>query len=105
MNGKTYPVDDKMLNYTLVHRQAGIGGFHRRDLRDILIDQIPQAAHQARALFHTKNVLIPRASHNFEFFAEVCQQMNGKTYPVDDKISALRYCLRPGTAPPSRWRS
>jgi hypothetical protein len=31
-------------------------------------------------------VLIPRASHNFEFFAEVCQQMNGKTYPVDDKM-------------------
>ncbi|SUG69613.1 5-carboxymethyl-2-hydroxymuconate semialdehyde dehydrogenase [Salmonella enterica subsp. enterica] len=38
-----------------------------------------------------KNVLIPRASHNFEFFAEVCQQMNGKTYPVDDKM--LNYTL------------
>lgn len=33
----------------------------------------------------------PRASHNFEFFAEVCQQMNGKTYPVDDKM--LNYTL------------
>ncbi|MDI5811225.1 methyltransferase domain-containing protein, partial [Salmonella enterica subsp. enterica serovar Anatum] len=33
-------------------------------------------------IHQTKNVLIPRASHNFEFFAEVCQQMNGKTYPV-----------------------
>ena len=38
-----------------------------------------------------QNVLIPRASHNFEFFAEVCQQMNGKTYPVDDKM--LNYTL------------
>ena len=38
--------------FGLVDRQAGIGGFHRRDLRDVLIDQIPQAAHQARALFH-----------------------------------------------------
>ena len=36
-------------------------------------------------------MLIPRASHNFEFFAEVCQQMNGKTYPVDDKM--LNYTL------------
>ncbi|MDA4694105.1 aldehyde dehydrogenase family protein, partial [Enterobacter hormaechei] len=37
------------------------------------------------------NVLIPRASHNFEFFAEICQQMNGRTYPVDDKM--LNYTL------------
>ncbi len=42
-------------------------------------------------IHQTKNVLIPRASHNFEFFAEVCQQMNGKTYPVDDKM--LNYTL------------
>ncbi|EGP04741.1 5-carboxymethyl-2-hydroxymuconate semialdehyde dehydrogenase, partial [Pasteurella multocida subsp. gallicida str. Anand1_poultry] len=32
-----------------------------------------------------KNVLIPRASHNFDFFAEVCTRMNGHSYPVDDK--------------------
>lgn len=42
-------------------------------------------------IHQTKNVLIPRASHNFEFFAEVCQQMNGKTYPVDDKM--MNYTL------------
>ncbi|MGY0155752.1 5-carboxymethyl-2-hydroxymuconate semialdehyde dehydrogenase [Edwardsiella tarda] len=39
----------------------------------------------------TKNVLIPRASHNFDFFAEICQQMNGRTYPVDDQM--LNYTL------------
>ncbi|XPE66859.1 aldehyde dehydrogenase family protein [Shigella flexneri] len=42
-------------------------------------------------IHQTKNVFIPRASHNFEFFAEVCQQMNGTTYPVDDKM--LDYTL------------
>ncbi|MEX0633820.1 aldehyde dehydrogenase family protein [Serratia ureilytica] len=62
-----------------------------------LIDQnVPQIAELETAdtglpIHQTKNVLIPRASHNFEFFAEVCQQMNGKTYPVDDKM--LNYTL------------
>ena len=42
-------------------------------------------------IHQTKNVLIPRASHNFEFFAEVCQQMNGRTYPVDNKM--MNYTL------------
>lgn len=57
-----------------------------------LIDQnVPDIAAMETAdtglpIHQTKNVLIPRASHNFEFFAEVCQQMNGKTYPVDDKM-------------------
>ncbi len=53
-------------------------------------------------IHQTKNVLIPRASHNFEFFAEVCQQMNGKTYPVDDKMlnytRAAGWRLRAGVA-------
>jgi hypothetical protein len=38
--------------FGLVDRQAGIGGFHGGDLRDVLVDQIAQPAHQARALFH-----------------------------------------------------
>ncbi|PHM36776.1 aldehyde dehydrogenase [Xenorhabdus mauleonii] len=42
-------------------------------------------------IHQTRNVLIPRASQNFDFFAEVCQQMNGRTYPVDDKM--LNYTL------------
>lgn len=42
-------------------------------------------------IHQTRHVLIPRAAHNFEFFAEVCQQMNGKSYPVDDKM--LNYTL------------
>ncbi|OWT53788.1 5-carboxymethyl-2-hydroxymuconate semialdehyde dehydrogenase [Candidimonas nitroreducens] len=39
----------------------------------------------------TSKQLIPRASHNFNFFAEVCTRMNGHTYPVDDQM--LNYTL------------
>lgn len=42
-------------------------------------------------IHQTRNVLIPRASHNFEFFAEVCTRVNGHTYPVDDQM--LNYTL------------
>ncbi|EMP4199566.1 5-carboxymethyl-2-hydroxymuconate semialdehyde dehydrogenase [Acinetobacter baumannii] len=42
-------------------------------------------------IHQTKNVLIPRASHNFNFFAEVCTRMDGHTYPVDDQM--LNYTL------------
>jgi len=42
-------------------------------------------------IHQTKNVLIPRASHNFEFFAEVCTRMDGRSYPVDDQM--LNYTL------------
>ena len=39
----------------------------------------------------TSKQLIPRASENFHFFAEVCTQVNGRTYPVDDQM--LNYTL------------
>ncbi|GAA5235765.1 5-carboxymethyl-2-hydroxymuconate semialdehyde dehydrogenase [Verticiella sediminum] len=39
----------------------------------------------------TSKQLIPRASENFHFFAEVCTRMNGHTYPVDDQM--LNYTL------------
>ncbi|CAK7057222.1 5-carboxymethyl-2-hydroxymuconate semialdehyde dehydrogenase [Kerstersia gyiorum] len=42
-------------------------------------------------IHQTRNVLIPRASHNFNFFAEVCTRVNGHTYPVDDQM--LNYTL------------
>lgn len=42
-------------------------------------------------IHQTKNVLIPRASHNFNFFAEVCTRMDGHSYPVDDQM--LNYTL------------
>ncbi len=56
-----------------------------------LIDQnVPDIAAMETAdtglPIHQTKTCLSRASHNFEFFAEVCQQMNGKTYPVDDKM-------------------
>ncbi|KWI04582.1 5-carboxymethyl-2-hydroxymuconate semialdehyde dehydrogenase [Burkholderia ubonensis] len=39
----------------------------------------------------TSKQLIPRASENFNFFAQACVQMNGRTYPVDDQM--LNYTL------------
>jgi len=42
-------------------------------------------------IHQTRNVLIPRASHNFEFFAEICTRMDGRSYPVDDQM--LNYTL------------
>lgn len=67
-----------------------------RRLGELIDQNVPDIAAMETAdtglpIHQTKNVLIPRASHNFEFFAEVCQQMNGKTYPVDDKM--LNYTL------------
>lgn len=67
-----------------------------RRLGELIDRDVPQIAALETAdtglpIHQTKNVLIPRASHNFEFFAEICQQMNGRTYPVDDRM--LNYTL------------
>ncbi|MDI3441023.1 5-carboxymethyl-2-hydroxymuconate semialdehyde dehydrogenase [Erwinia sp. V90_4] len=67
-----------------------------RRLGELIDRNVPQIAELETAdtglpIHQTRNVLIPRASHNFEFFAEICQQMNGRSYPVDDKM--LNYTL------------
>lgn len=67
-----------------------------RRLGELIDKNVPEIAKMETQdtglpIHQTQNVLIPRASHNFEFFAEICQQMNGRTYPVDDKM--LNYTL------------
>ncbi|AFC86132.1 5-carboxymethyl-2-hydroxymuconate semialdehyde dehydrogenase [Frateuria aurantia] len=67
-----------------------------RRLGDLIDQQIPQlAALETRdtglPIHQTRNVLIPRASHNFRFFSEVCTRMDGHSYPVDDQM--LNYTL------------
>ena len=42
-------------------------------------------------IYQTQKALVPRASNNFYFFAEMAKQMNGHTYPVDDQM--LNYTL------------
>lgn len=65
-----------------------LGELIERDVPDIAA---LETADTGLPIHQTKNVLIPRAAHNFDFFAEICQQMNGRTYPVDDKM--LNYTL------------
>lgn len=63
------------------------------DLIDQNVDKIAEleTLDTGLPIHQTKNVLIPRASHNFNFFAEVCTRLNGHTYPVDDQM--LNYTL------------
>ena len=67
-----------------------------RKLGELIEQNVPHLAEletldTGLPIHQTKNVLIPRASHNFDFFAEVCTRMDGHTYPVDDQM--LNYTL------------
>ncbi|MBC7210233.1 MAG: aldehyde dehydrogenase family protein, partial [Pseudomonas sp.] len=67
-----------------------------RRLGELIEQNVPQLAEletldTGLPIHQTRNVLIPRASHNFDFFAEVCTRMDGHTYPVDDQM--LNYTL------------
>ncbi|MBP8295628.1 MAG: 5-carboxymethyl-2-hydroxymuconate semialdehyde dehydrogenase [Burkholderiales bacterium] len=39
----------------------------------------------------TKNLLIPRAAENFHFFADMCQHVDGHTYPTNDHLNYTLY--------------
>jgi 5-carboxymethyl-2-hydroxymuconic-semialdehyde dehydrogenase len=67
-----------------------------RKLGELIDRNVPQLAEletldTGLPIHQTRNVLIPRASHNFDFFAEVCTRMDGHSYPVDDQM--LNYTL------------
>lgn len=67
-----------------------------RNLGELIDKNVPQLAaletkDTGLPINQTKNVLIPRASHNFNFFAEVCTRMDGHSYPVDDQM--INYTL------------
>jgi len=67
-----------------------------RKLGDLIEKNVPMLAaletqDTGLPIAQTSKQLIPRASENFNFFAEVCVQMNGRTYPVDDQM--LNYTL------------
>lgn len=68
-----------------------------RKLGELIEQNVPNLAEletldTGLPIHQTKNVLISRASHNFDFFAEVCTRMDGHSYPVDDQM--LNYTLR-----------
>lgn len=67
-----------------------------RRLGELIEQNVPQLAaletmDTGLPIAQTSKQLIPRASENFHFFAEVCTQANGRTYPVDDQM--LNYTL------------
>jgi len=67
-----------------------------RKLGELIERNVPELADLETAdtglpISQTAKQLIPRAAENFNFFAEVCVQMNGRTYPVDDQM--LNYTL------------
>ncbi|WP_293935253.1 5-carboxymethyl-2-hydroxymuconate semialdehyde dehydrogenase [Iodobacter sp.] len=67
-----------------------------RRLGELIDQNVPELAKletqdTGLPIHQTSNVLIPRASHNFDFFAEVCTRMDGHSYPVDDLM--LNYTL------------
>ncbi|AXT47193.1 5-carboxymethyl-2-hydroxymuconate semialdehyde dehydrogenase [Chromobacterium rhizoryzae] len=67
-----------------------------RKLGELIQREVPRLAEletldTGLPIHQTRNVLIPRASHNFDFFAEVCTRMNGHSYPVDEQM--LNYTL------------
>ncbi|MCK9509780.1 MAG: 5-carboxymethyl-2-hydroxymuconate semialdehyde dehydrogenase [Pigmentiphaga sp.] len=67
-----------------------------RKLAELIDQNVPMLAEletqdTGLPISQTSKQLIPRASENFNFFAEVCTRMNGHTYPVDDQM--LNYTL------------
>ncbi|MGE4340631.1 MAG: 5-carboxymethyl-2-hydroxymuconate semialdehyde dehydrogenase [Pigmentiphaga sp.] len=67
-----------------------------RKLAELIDQNVPMLADletqdTGLPISQTSKQLIPRASENFNFFAEVCTRMNGHTYPVDDQM--LNYTL------------
>ncbi len=67
-----------------------------RKLGELIQQNVPMLAEletqdTGLPISQTTKQLIPRASDNFNFFAEVCTRMNGHTYPVDDQM--LNYTL------------
>ncbi len=65
-------------------------------LGELITQHVPELAEletkdTGQVIGQTGKALVPRAAHNFHYFAEMCQQVNGHTYPVDDVM--LNYTL------------
>jgi 5-carboxymethyl-2-hydroxymuconic-semialdehyde dehydrogenase len=63
-----------------------------RKLGELIDKHVPEIAAMetqdcGQTIHTTGNVLIPRASHNFDFFAEICTHVDGECYPTDDHLN------------------
>ncbi|MEO7762655.1 MAG: 5-carboxymethyl-2-hydroxymuconate semialdehyde dehydrogenase [Casimicrobiaceae bacterium] len=57
------------------------------------VDQISrlESTDTGQSYARTRNLLIPRAAENFYFFADMCQHVDGHTYPTNDHLNYTRY--------------
>lgn len=65
-------------------------------LGDLITQHVPELAETetndtGQVISQTGKGLVPRAAHNFHYFAEMCTRVDGHTYPVDDVM--LNYTL------------
>ena len=63
-----------------------------RRLGDLINQQVDEIAKLestdvGQSYWRTKKMLIPRAADNFYFFAEMCQHVDGETYPTNDHLN------------------
>ncbi len=63
------------------------------ELIDLHVPEIAAMETQdcGQTIHTTGKVLIPRASHNFNFFAEICTHVDGECYPTDDHLNYTTY--------------
>jgi len=67
-----------------------------RRLGDLIDQHVPEIAaleteDSGQVIYQTGKGLIPRASHNFNFFAEICTHMDGECYPTNDHLNYTSY--------------
>ena len=67
-----------------------------RKLGDLIDQHVPEIAaletkDSGQVISQTGKGLIPRASHNFNFFAEICTHMDGECYPTNDHLNFTTY--------------
>ena len=69
----------------LVHR---LGELIAQDVQAIAT---LESTDTGQSFARTKNMLIPRAAENFYFFADMCQHVDGHTYPTADHLNYTMY--------------
>lgn len=67
-----------------------------RRLGELIDENVPEIAAMetqdcGQVIYQTGKALIPRASNNFNFFAEICTHMDGECYPTDDHLNYTTY--------------
>ena len=65
-----------------------LGALIERDVQEIAT---LESTDTGQSFARTRNLLIPRAAENFYFFADMCQHVDGHTYPTNDHLNYTLY--------------